>query len=112
MGSKPFEIPSIHYLTLRYHKPQYASALIQHFYFANLCVLTLDLQGRDYTSFVKKLLVHVKGWSKSIFSGVKIFRIFGSWLPCDITTVEVMFTELTTEGTSSEMFGAGGTGDV
>lgn len=92
-GPEPLEIPSVRYLTLQFHEPQYASALIQHFYFPNLRGLTLNFDEEDYTSFVRKLLVPVKGRSKSILSGLEKLKISG--LPCDIATVEAMLKQLT-----------------
>jgi len=92
-GPEPFEIPSVHHLTLQFHEPQYASALIQHFYFFNLRSLTLNFDEEDYSSFVRKLLSPVKGRSKSIFSGLENLKILG--LPCDIATVEAMLQQLT-----------------
>ncbi|KAF8817030.1 hypothetical protein BYT27DRAFT_7204821 [Phlegmacium glaucopus] len=92
-GPEPFEIPSVHHLTLQFHEPQYASALIQHFYFPNLRSLTLNFDQEDYSSFVRKLLVPVQGQSKSILSGLESLRILG--LPCDVATVEAMLQQLT-----------------
>ena len=92
-GPEPFEIPSVHHLTLQYDDPQSASAIIQHFYFPNLRNLTLDFDSEDYTSFVRKLLIPVKGRSTSILPGLESLKISG--LPCDIATVEAMLKQLT-----------------
>jgi hypothetical protein len=92
-GPEPFEIPSVHHLTLQYDDPLSAGALIQHFYFPNLRSLALDFDSEDYTSFVRKLLVPVKGRSKSILLGLENLKISG--LPCDIATVEAMLKQLT-----------------
>ena len=92
-GPEPFEIPSVHYLTLQSYEPECASALVQHFYFPNLRSLTLDFDSEDYTPFVRKLLVPVKGQPKSILSGLEILKISG--LPCDITSIEAMLKQLT-----------------
>ena len=92
-GPEPFEIPSVQHLTLQYDDPQFASALIQHFYFPNVLSLTLDFDAEDYTSFVRKLLVPVKGRSTSILPGLENLKISG--LPCDIATVEAMLKQLT-----------------
>ena len=92
-GPEPFEISSVHHLTLEYHDPPSASALIQHFYFPNVRSLTLDFDSEDYTSFVRKLLVPVKGQSTSILPGLESLKISG--LPCDITAIEAMLKQLT-----------------
>ena len=91
-GPEPIEIPSLHYLMLHSQEPQYASALIQHFYFPNLRGLSLDFKEEDYTSFARKLLVPVKGRSKTILSGLKTLKISG--LPCDAATVEAILEQL------------------
>lgn len=92
-GPEPFDIPSVHYLTLQFHEPQAASALIQHFYFPNLCGLKLNFDAEDYTSFVYKLLVPVKGRPKSILSGLESLEISG--LPCNVASAEAMLKQLT-----------------
>ena len=92
-GPEPFEISSVHHLTLQYDDPPSASALIQHFYFPNVRSLTLDFDSEDYTSFVRKLLVPVKGQSTSILPGLESLKISG--LPCDITAIEAMLKQLT-----------------
>ena len=92
-GPEPFEIASVCHLTLQYDDPLSASALIQHFYFPNLHSLALDFDSEDYTSFVRKLLVPVKGRSKSILPGLENLKISG--LPCDIATIEAMLKQLT-----------------
>jgi len=92
-GPEPFDISSVHHLTLQYDDPTSASALIQHFYFPNLRSLTLDFDSEDYTSFVRKLLVPVKGRSISILPGLESLKISG--LPCDLATVEAMLKQLT-----------------
>ena len=92
-GPEPFDIPSVLHLTLQYDDPPSASALIQHFYFPNVRSLTLDFDSEDYSSFVRKLLVPVKGRSTSILPGLESLKISG--LPCDITTIEEMLKQLT-----------------
>jgi len=92
-GPEPFEITSVDHLTLQYYEPQTASALIQHFYFPNVRCLTLDFDSEDYTSFVRQLLVPVKGRSKSILAELEFLKISG--LPCDVATTEAMLKQLT-----------------
>ena len=92
-GPEPFEITSVDHLTLQYYEPQTASALIQHFYFPNVRCLTLDFDSEDYTSFVRQLLVPVKGRSKSILAELESLKISG--LPCDVATIEAMLKQLT-----------------
>ena len=91
-GPEPFEISSVHHLTLQYDDPPFASAIIQHFYFPSLRSLALDFDSEDYTSFVRKLLVPVKGRSTSILPGLESIKISG--LPCDMATIEAMLKQL------------------
>jgi hypothetical protein len=93
-GPEPFEIPSVHHLTLRYYEDLFTTALIRHFYFPNLRNLTLDFKDYD-TSLVDCLVVPVKGRSTSILAGLenlKISEIFG---PRDIATIDEMLNQLT-----------------
>ena len=92
-GPEPFEIPSVRYLVLQFHEPQYAIMLVQHFHFPNLCDLVLNFDEEDYSSFVRELLVPVKGRSKSILSGLEKLKISG--LPCDVATADAMLRQLT-----------------
>ena len=91
-GPEPFDIPSVHYLELQFHELGYANALVQHFHFPNLRALTLRFEDDDYTPFVRRLLVPVKGRSNSILSGLESLKIAG--LPCDAPTVEAMLQQL------------------
>ena len=91
-GPEPFDIPSVHYLELQFHNLRYANALVQHFHFPNLRALALRFDDGDYTLFVRRLLVPVKGRSNSILSGLESLKILG--LPCDVPTVEAMLRQL------------------
>jgi hypothetical protein len=90
---EPFEIPSVQHLKLQYEDPLSPCALIQHFYFPNLRSLALNVDLEDFTFFVEKLLVPVKGRSTSILSGLESLKIFR--LPCNIATTEAMLKQLT-----------------
>lgn len=92
-GRELLAIPSLKEFALQFHDPKYASALVQHLDLPNVSHLLLDFDEEDYSGFVQMLAKPVKGRTRSLLQ--HIFHLKISGLPCDLASVEVLLSQLT-----------------
>jgi hypothetical protein len=91
-GPVPLAIPSLTELVLQFHDPQYASALVEHLDLPNVTHLVLNFDEEDYSEFVHTLAKPAKTRDRSLLRQITHLKISG--LPCDITSVEILLSEL------------------
>ena len=104
-GSTPLSIPSLTELVLQFHDPKYAAALVQHLDLPNLTHLCLNFDEEDYSGFVQTLARPLNGRSQSFLRKVTHLKISG--LPCDIASVEILMSQLTSlKSLNLKLFGA------
>lgn len=104
-GPVPLAIPSLTKLVLQFHDPKYAAILVQHLYLPNVTHLVLNFDEEDYSGFVQTLANPVKGRSQSLLRQLSYLKISG--LPCDITSVEILLSQLSSlQSLNLKLFGA------
>ena len=87
-------MPSLKELSLKYHDPSYASALIRRVHLPNLKKLSLYFNdGIDCSEFVRVLAKPVEDSRQSVLQRISQLTILG--LPCDVASMEIFLSQLT-----------------